>query len=152
MDNEKFQKKLSKISQKCKKRNLQESIEFLNEYLQGIKNYYYKVLTSKHQLILIGEHIDEILIKKIAYAKQKKIINKKGKFFNILLSLEDLQHNTSEEKQRHANMLLDRAYELLAQEKPLKSAQKKIAKKKREFLKEQIKASEIVLNAFGLYV
>ena len=152
MDNDKFQKKLSKISQKCKKRNLQESIEFLNEYLQGIKNYYAKVLSSKHQLILIGEHIDEILIRKIAHEKQQKTINKKGKFFNILLSLEDLQHYTTEEKQRHANMLIDRAYELLAQEKPLKSAEKKIAKKKRDFLKEQIKSSEIVLNAFGLYV
>jgi len=152
MDNEKFQKKLSKISKNTKKRNLQESIEFLNEYLQGIKNYYAKVLSSKHQLILIGEHIDEILIRKIANAKRKKIINKKGKFFNILLTLEDLQHTTTEEKQRHANMLIDRAYELLAQEKPLKSAEKKIAKKKREFLKEQIKASEIILNAYGLYV
>ena len=152
MDNAKFQKKLSKISKGCKKRDLPESIAFLNEYLQGIQNYYAKVLSSKHQLILIGEHIDEILIKKIAYAKTQKTINKKSKFVKLLLELNDLQHTTTEAKQRHANSLIERAYALLSEQKPLKSAEKKIAKKKREYLKEQIKSSEIILNGYGLFV
>ena len=66
MDNERFQKKLSTISQKTKKKELVKSITFLNEYLVGIRHYYFKVLSNKHQLILIAEHIDEILVKKIA--------------------------------------------------------------------------------------
>ena len=152
MDNEKLQKKLSKITKNCKKRDLQGSIEFLNEYLQGIKNYYCKVLTSKHQLVLISKHIDEILVEKIVYEKREKITNKKSKFFDILSALEDLEHNTLEEKQRHANILIDKAYELLSQEKPLKSAEKRIEKKKREFFKQEIKSSEIVLNKFGLFI
>ncbi len=152
MDNKRFQKKLSTISKKTKKKELVKSIEFLNEYLVGIRNYYFKVLSSKHQLILISEHIDEILVKKIALAKKSKTINKKSKFIQILVELEDLEHNTKEEKLKHAHNLIARAYEALTLEKPLENAQKKMEKKKKSFLQEQIKSSEIVLNRFGLYV
>jgi CRISPR-associated endonuclease Cas1/group II intron reverse transcriptase/maturase len=152
MDNKRFQKKLSTISQKTKKKELIKSITFINEYLVGIRHYYSKVLSDKHQLILIAEHIDEILVKKIALAKKSKEINKKSKFVQILVGLEDLEHNTKEEKQRHAHNLIARAYESIAMAKPLENAEKKMAKKKSSFLQEQIKSSEIILNRFGLYI
>ena len=152
MDNKRFQKKLSTISQKTKKKELYKTIKFLNEYLVGIRLYYFKVLSDRHQLILIAEHIDEILVKKIALAKKSKEINKKSKFIQILVGLEDLEHNTKEEKQRHAHNLVARAYESIAMAKPLENAEKKMAKKKSSFLQEQIKSSEIILNRFGLYV
>jgi group II intron reverse transcriptase/maturase/CRISPR-associated endonuclease Cas1 len=152
MDNARFQKKLSTLSQKTKKKDLAKAIRFINEYLVGIRHYYFKVLSNKHQLILIAEHIDEILVKKIALAKKSKIINKKSKFIQLLVTLEDLEHNTLEEKQRHAHNLVARAYEALTLEKPLENAEKKMAKKKSSFLQEQIKSSEIILNRFGLYI
>ena len=37
-------------------------------------------------------------------------------------------------------------------EKPLENAEKKMGKKKKSFLQEQIKSSEIILNRFGLYI
>jgi len=152
MDNKRFQKKISTISKSTKKKDLYESIKFINEYLVGIRHYYFKVLSSKHQLILIAEHIDEILVKKIALAKKSKVINKKSKFVQILVELEDLEHNTKEEKIRHAHNLIARAYESIAMAKPLVNAEKKVEKKKRTFLQEQIKNSEIILNRFGLYI
>jgi len=152
MDNQRFQKKLSTISQKTKKKDLPKTIKFINEYLVGIRLYYFKVLSDKHQLILIAEHIDEILVKKIALAKKSKIINKKSKFVQLLVELEDLEHNTKEEKSRHAHNLIARAYESIAMAKPLENAEKKMAKKKSSFLQEQIKSSEIILNRFGLYI
>ena len=152
MDNKRFQKKLSTISQKTKKQSLQKSIEFLNEYLIGIKNYYDKALTSKHQLVLISEHIEDILIKKIAKAKKSKTINKKSKFIQILTDFYSIFNQSLEERQKYAHFLVDRAYELLASQAPLESAQKKIDKKKRTFLQSQIKSSEIILDRYGLYV
>jgi len=153
MDNERFQKKLSDISKKTKKKPLEQSITFINEYLMGIRHYYVKVLSNKHQLILIAEHIDEILVKKIALAKKSKAINKKSRFIQILVGLDDLdEHNTQEEKQKHAYNLITRAYESIAMAKPLETAEKKMQKKKSSFLQEQIKSSEIILNRFGLYI
>ena len=152
MDNKRFQKKLSTLSKKTKKQNLEKSIKFVNEYLVGIRLYYFKVLSDKHQLILIAEHIDEILVKKIALAKKSKEINKKSRFIQILVSLDDLEHNTKEEKQKHSHNLVARAYESIAMAKPLETAEKKMQKKKSSFLQEQIKSSEIILNRFGLYI
>lgn len=152
IDNERFQKKLSTLSQKTKKKELDQTIKFINEYLIGIRHYFAKVLKDKHQLILISEHIDEILIKKIALAKKSKKINKKSKFVQLLVELQDLEHNSLEEKQKHAHNLISRAYETIAMGKPLESAEKKMQKKKSNFLQEQIKSSEIILNRFGLYV
>ena len=152
MDNKRFQKKLSTISQKTKKKDLYRTIKFLNEYLVGIRLYYYKVLSDRHQLILIAEYIDEILVRKIALVKKSKEINKKSKFIQILVDLEDFEHNTKDEKQKHAHNLVARAYESIAMAKPLENAEKKMAKKKSSFLQEQIKSSEIILNRFGLYV
>jgi len=152
IDNERFQKKLSTLSQKTKKKDLDQTIKFINEYLIGIRHYFAKVLKDKHQLILISEHIDEILVKKIALAKKSKKINKKSKFVQLLVALQDLEHNSLEEKQKHAHNLISRAYETIALGKPLESAEKKMQKKKSNFLQEQIKSSEIILNRFGLYV
>ena len=66
--------------------------------------------------------------------------------------MEDLEHNTKEEKQKHAHNLITRAYESIAMAKPLETAEKKMQKKKSSFLQEQIKSSEIILNRFGLYI
>jgi len=152
MDNKRFNKKLSTISQKTKKKSLEQTIEFLNDYLKGIKNYYNKILTNKQQLILITEHTEAILIKKIIKAKQKKTINKKSKFIQILTTLESIFNETFEEKQKYAHYLVEQAYEQLAMQTPLKSAKKLVDKKKRNFLQSQIKGSEIILNRFGLYI
>lgn len=152
MDNEKFQKKVSIISKKTKTKNLKESIKFLNEYLMGIKNYYLKILSTTEQLILILEHMDEILVKKIAKEKQNKTINKKSLFLQLLVELDDFRYETLEEKQQHAHNLIDKAYKLIALSKPLKSAKNQIEKKKLSFLQEQIKASEIIVNKYGIYI
>jgi group II intron reverse transcriptase/maturase/CRISPR-associated endonuclease Cas1 len=152
MDNERFMKKLSTLSQKTKKKDLVATVAFFNEYLQGIKQYYVKVLSQNHQLLLMEEHMEAILVGKIAKAKKDKSINNKGKFVQILIELDDLDGSTKEEKKHFAKSMVTKAYESLALKEPLKTAEKVMAKKKSTFLQDQIKSSEIVLNKFGLYV
>ncbi|MEA3492271.1 MAG: CRISPR-associated endonuclease Cas1 [Campylobacterota bacterium] len=152
MNNDRLMKKLSTISQKTKKRNLEQSIEFVNQYTDGIRRYYAKVLTKMDQLTMIEEHIDSILIQKIIEAKKSKTINKKSKFVQLLSDLKELEYHTREHREQHAHALVARAYEAIALANPLESAAKTIAKKKSNYLQEQIKSSEILLNGFGLYV
>jgi len=68
MDNERFMKKLSTLSQKTKKKELADTVDFFNEYLQGIKQYYVKVLSHNQQLMLIEEHMESILVRKVTKA------------------------------------------------------------------------------------
>jgi len=151
MDNARLMKKLSTLSQKTKKKDLVATVDFFNEYLQGIKQYYVKVLTHNHQLMLIEEHMESILVKKIAKAKKEKSINNKGKFIQILVELDDFEGSTKEEKKHFAKSMVTKAYESLALKEPMETAKKAIAKKKSTFLQDQIKSSEIILGKFGLY-
>jgi len=145
-------KKISTLSKNKKNKNLQESIEFFNQYIIGIKNYYLKVITDKNQLTLLQNHIEQILIKKIVLAKQNKIINQKIAFLKILMKLDDFEHREIDTKKDYAKLLIKNAYDIVASENPLQNAKNKIEKKKVEYLKEQLKSSEIVLNRFGLHI
>ncbi len=152
MDNHKLQKKISKLSQKSKKRPLLQTIEVINEHVQGVQRYYAKVLSDKSQFDILQKHIDDILIEKIVQAKQNKSINKKSKFLQLLSTLKSYTAQTQEQSQKHAHTLVAKAYEHIALSTPLKSAKKDITKSKTAYLKESIKASELVLSKFGLYV
>ena len=152
MDNERFMKKLSTLSQKTKKKDIEKSIVFFNQSLRSVKAYYLKVLTHDAQFILIEEHIDTILIHKIMKEKKSKRINRKGLFVQLLVELESFDGSVNmDERQQDAHALISRAYETIALERPLETAQKMLSKKKSSFLQEQIKSSEVILNAYGLY-
>ena len=151
IDNDRFMKKLSDISQKTKKKELEPALEQMNQTLKALKAYYAKVLTDDTQFERIEEHMDHILIKKVMQAKRSKRINRKSRFLQILLQREYFADLDGDEKHREAHAIIAKAYEMLRLEKPLKSARKLIEKKKADYLQEQIKSSEIILAKYGLY-
>jgi len=150
MDNERLNKKLSTISLKTKRKNLANTIEFLNQYTQGIIRYYAKILNYNHQLMAIQEHIEKIIIEKIIYEKTNKTINKKSKFFQLLINLNTIKELNFNQKKQYIKNLINKAYNQIKLQNPLQSAQKVIEKSKTNYLKEQIKTSEIILNKFGV--
>jgi group II intron reverse transcriptase/maturase/CRISPR-associated endonuclease Cas1 len=151
IDNKKLMKKVSKLSKKTKNKNLSKSIDIINEHVDGIKRYYAKILKDTSQLDLLQEHIDRILISKIKTEKQNKTINKKSLFKKMLYELKSYHPMSKNEKKEYDELLISKAYELIALDDPLKSAKKDIAKHKTEFLKSQIKSSELILSKYGLY-
>ena len=152
MDNDRLMRKLSTLSKKTKKMDLAASIDFFNTSIAALRRYYLKILSSMGQLALIEEHIDTILIHKIAYAKQHKIINNKSRFVSLLMELESCEPSTPRERKEHAHTLIARAYESIALNHPLETAAKRVQKKKVDTLQSQIKSSELILNRYGLYV
>ncbi len=152
IDNDKLMSKLSKLSKKTKSKNLQKSIEVINEHVEGIRRYYAKILTSTSQYDILQKHIDSILIRKIKEAKKSKKINKKSNFKKLLYNLQSYEDISTDEKEHHINELITKAYELINLETPLKSAKKEIEKNKAKFIKEQVKSSELILSKFGLSV
>jgi len=152
IDNERLMKKISKLSQKTKKRDLVKSIEIINEHIDGIRRYYAKILDDHRQFDLLEEHIDRIIIEKIKNAKKEKTINKKSLFKQHLYQLKSYEDITKEQQKEHINALLTKAYEMILLEDPLKSAKKEISKNKTDFLKQQIKSTELILSKYGLYI
>jgi len=151
MDNTRLMEKLSILSQKTKRKDLVDSIVFFNEYIAALRRYYLHVLSDLSQLAMIEDHIDSILIRKIMFAKEHKVINKKSKLVQYLSDLKSVEESSMKERTLHANELVSKAYEAIALQKPLDTAKKVIDKKKNKYLQEQMKSSEIILNKFGLY-
>ena len=98
----------------------------------------------------IQEHIEKIIIEKIIYEKTNKTINKKSKFFQLLINLNTIKELNFNQKKQYIKNLINKAYNQIKLQNPLQSAQKVIEKSKTNYLKEQIKTSEIILNKFGV--
>ncbi len=151
MDNEKLQNKISKLSQKTKKLPLAPTIDVINEHVEGVQRYYAKILTDDRQFEILQKHIDEILIRKITQAKKSKTINKKSRFLQLLSELKSYRPVTQEAHDKHIQELVAKAYEQISLQTPLKTATKEIAKSKTDYLKESVKANELILAKYGLY-
>jgi len=151
MDNKKLQKKISDISKKTKNKPIVQTVETINEHIEGVRRYYAKILTDRTQFKILQNHINGILIRKIILAKNSKTINKKSAFKEILSKLKSYDTITKEENQKRTDKLISEAYKQLSLQTPLKSAQKEIDKNKTTFLKKQIKSSELILSRYGVY-
>ncbi len=151
MDNHKLQKKISKLSQKTQKRPLSQSIDVINEHIEGVQRYYARILTDEKQFEILQKHIDEILVKKIAEAKKSKQINKKSRFVQLLTALKSYRPVTAEVHDKHIRTLIARAYEQVALQTPLRTATKEVAKSKTRYLKESVKSHELILAKYGLF-
>ncbi len=152
MDNKRLMKKISKLSKKTKTKNLEKSIEVINKHVDSIRRYYARILTDKSQFELLEQNIYRILTTKIKEAKKTKRINKKSIFKQLLFDLKSYTQETKDQKEHLIDSLITKAYEMIELDDPLKSAKKDIAKNKTDFLKEQIKHSELILSKYGLYV
>ena len=152
ISDKKIEKKLSSLSQKTQKLPLIASIQKINEHINGVKNYYLKLINDYSQFAILQKHINSILIQKIIYSKEHKIITNQTKFKTALQELEFYGDLTQKEKDEYIDKLIQKAYEELALKTPIKEAKKEIVKSKKEYLKNSIQSSEIILNKFGLFV
>jgi len=152
IDNDRLMKKISKLSQKTKNSDLSKTVAIVNEQIDGLQRYYAKILKDDRQFTQLQEHAKSIIIKKIEEAKRTKTINRKSLFKQILMPLKSYLPMTKSEHLRYIDQLIAKAYESLALEAPLRSAKQEIAKSKTDFLKSQIKHSELLLSRYGLYV
>jgi len=149
IDNVKLGSKITKLKEQTAKLSLSVTIEKTNQKVQGFRNYYAKLIEEETQLQLLQKALDEILIDKICDAKQYKKLNSKDEIRKVMrgaLSYVTQNHKSWVEK------LLSRAYEKMAMQKPLESAQKKVVKEKKKFLQKQIKSTEIVVSEVGAFL
>ena len=149
IDQSKLNTKITKLKEKTKKLPLHATIEKCNQKVQGFKNYYAKLLQEDTQIKQLQEALDNIYIQKIIYAKEHKKINSKD---NIRKIMHKAMSYTEQNHKNWVEYLIVKAYEQIAIKKPLATAQKKVAKEKQEYLKKQIKSTELIISELGAYL
>ena len=150
IDTVKLARKIEKLKQETKKLPLKQSVEKLNQKVIGFKNYYAKLIDDEVQFTLLQNVLEEIVIKKIIKAKTTKTFNSKAEIKEVLNPLESYIEQKSHNK--WIESLISRAYSEIAMQTPLKSAKKRVASQKREYLQEHLKASEIVVSKVGAFI
>ncbi|SMC09190.1 CRISPR-associated endonuclease Cas1 [Nitratiruptor tergarcus] len=145
IENERLMSKISTISKETKNLDLDQTIKKLNEHIEGFLNYYAKIINNTNQLELLQKRADEIIIAKIIEAKQNKTITRKSDFLQKLSSL------LAYTKTSPIN-LVNHAYEQLRLKSPKKAAYKTIEQKKRDFFKNSLKTTELIISKPGTYL
>jgi CRISPR-associated endonuclease Cas1 len=149
IDTVRLSRKVQKLQKETRKLTLPEVVEKLNEKIIGFKNYYARLIDDSSQLQLLQDTLDNIIVKKIVEAKSQKLVNSK---LQIKTLLEPLQSYTPQHHRHWIEGLVSQAYGQIALQKPLRSAQKRVAQEKRTYLQKQIKSSEIVVSEVGAYL
>ena len=149
IDTVKLSKKIEKLKKETQKLGLEDAIEKLNQKVTGFKNYYAKLIDDDSQMKLLQDALDDIVIEKIVYAKQHKIVNSK---MQIKALLEPLKSYTDIHHRHWIDSLISQAYAKLALHTPLVSARKRVSNEKRAYLQHQIKSSEIVVSEVGAFL
>ncbi len=147
IDNDRLMQKISKISKETKNLTLPQTVEKLNEHIRGFSNYYLKIINDTRQLELLQRRADEIIIKKIIQAKLQKTITQKRRFQQILEPL--LSYLP---RQNHTYELIQKAYEELKALTPVKSARQKAENQKRQFYKNYLKSTELIITKMGTHL
>lgn len=149
IDNKKLNKKLTALRHDLKNLDLKESIEKLNQKVDGYLNYYGKIGVDESGAKELQSLSDEILIEKIAEAKESKKITTKAKFKELLINCKRF---VGESSTKWIEDLIDRSYKNLESKKPLESAVKRVEQNKRDFFKNKLKNSELVVSKPGSFL
>lgn len=149
MDGTRLTKKIEKLKKETEKLSIEESVTKLNQKIVGFKNYYEKIIDDYSQMQRLQNALDEIIIQKIIQAKTSKKVNNKTELRAILI---DLKSYDEVNHKRWIEELISQAYQELALQTPLITAQKRVASEKSSYLQQQIKSSEIVVSEVGAFL
>ncbi len=136
IENERFQKVISKLHSFAKEPlSLIEYIQKLNQYLEILEHYYFKLI-NQTQLNLLKEHLILSIVKKFYRLKKAKKINKK----EIIKALGDIKLNILFQNPKEAkSLIISTIYSKLRE----KEINKKISSKKQEYSKKLSIASTL---------
>lgn len=153
VDNDRFQKSLSKLHQLSKNRSgFDKYIYDINNYLQGIKNYYLKIITKNNtQLDLLKEHFINSIAHKIYLSKENKTIKTK-KEFKIFLEKINFYILYSDNQNKYIDLIIAKGYEKYASSKSYKEPISKINKKKNQYSKKFANESTLHISTPGLWL
>jgi len=146
-------KSISKLENLSKtKQGFKSFIEDINYYLNGLKNYYLKILdtNSPNYLQLQSTLIDTISHKVYLSKKNKKITTKKE--FKILLSQIDFYILFDTNQDKYIDLIISKAYERYKSEKSYIEPISKINKQKNKYSKKFASQSTLHIATPGMFI
>jgi group II intron reverse transcriptase/maturase len=154
VDNERFQKKISKLHTLSKtKLGFSGYIKELNYFLVTLKNYYLKIITKNDtQYRQLQEHLIDSIAHKVFLSKQNKTITTKKEFYILLEQIKlDIIFDIELLKDNH-KLIVTKGYEKYLANKSYKETSVKIDKKKNKYSKKFAVDTTLHISTPGLFL
>lgn len=152
VENERVQKSISKLHKLSKNSSgFSKYIKEINFYLQGLKNYYFKIITKNStQYQLFQNALIESISHKVYLSKTNKIITTKKEFKILLEQITfDLLFDDEVIKDK-INLIIAKGYEKYLSNKSYKDTKTKVDKKKNIYAKKFANDTTLHVNTPGL--
>ncbi len=147
----KFDDTVFKLHETIKRaKSFEEMINILNQYLQGLNNYYLKIISETHpQMKLLQDAILMALSARVSREKKRGIVTTKGAF-NRHLEMVVFPFGFSKiEKKDFITRIIARGFESVLADKSYKKAKNTASKTKQKYAKKFATASTIYINEPG---
>jgi len=130
-----------------------EMIIKLNQFLQGLANYYFKVIDVSHpQFQLFEEAMLKALYERVYKEKKRGTIKTKGAFTKKLETIEFPFDFGKAEKKDYIKRIISKAFEKHLANKTYTKAEEKSALKKRKYAKKYATTSVLHIAEPGIYI
>jgi len=151
VDNERFQKSISKLHKLSKNSSgFKKFVDEVNHYLLTLKNYYLKIVTKNElQHRLLQDALIDTLSHKVYLSKSNKNITTK-KEFKVLLNQVDFYILFDDEVDKKIELIIAKAYEKYLANKSYKDTSKKLDKKKNKYAKKFANDSTLHIATKGI--
>ncbi|MCK5924243.1 MAG: hypothetical protein KAG66_25130, partial [Methylococcales bacterium] len=131
----------------------EEMILRLNQFMQGLSNYQFKVIDVKHpQTGLLKEAMLLALYERVYKEKKRGTVKTKGAFRKSLMLLEFPFEFAKVEKKDYVERIISKAFEKHLASKTYSKAKEKSTGKKRQYAKKYATSSVLHISEPGLYV
>ena len=151
---EKFDASLYRLHELIKKTSPFEMVPtHLNQYIQGLQNYYLQLIDLKHpQMKLLEDAMLLALSSRVAKEKKRGSITTKGAFRKDLQEIDFPFDFSKTERKDFIERIIARAFEAFLATKSYKKAKKSAVKTKQKYAKKFATESTIFVNEPGVYL
>jgi group II intron reverse transcriptase/maturase/CRISPR-associated endonuclease Cas1 len=154
IDNERFQKSISKIHSYSKQTsNFNEFIEKINMYMSVLRKYYLKIIDNKSkQFELLKQSIYESISKKVFFSKSTKEIETKYRFRELIEKIDFISILDISERNNIIDSIINKGFEEYQSKLSIKAPKSKINEKVNSYSKKFSNESTIHISEFGLFL
>lgn len=126
-------------------------VKNLNATVKTLTRYYVKIVSGDSpQVEQLHNALSDTCIDKIIMTRKNGIITSKGRFRQLLSSLEFFHEFTADQHNAAIDLIIAKAWEHIAAEKPIKADTAPLEKKKEDYSKKLTESSHLLITKPGI--
>ncbi|MGE3613749.1 MAG: CRISPR-associated endonuclease Cas1, partial [Sulfurimonas sp.] len=152
IDPERLEKALANLrSFATRNESFEQFVKNINTTIKTLVRYYVKIVSADSpQVQQLQDTLTQTCVEKIILTRKKGVITSKGRFRQLLSSLEFFYDFTAEQHSAAVDLIIAKAWESMAAQNSIKADMAPIEKKKEEYSKKLTESSHLHITKAGI--